>query len=51
MMSSPATRHARRRVGKPLSFLHVSKAEIDLPPEIDHFAPEVYAKSADNFSA
>jgi len=35
--------------GKPLSFLHVSKAEIDLPPEIDHFAPEVYAQSAENF--
>ena len=36
-------------VGKPLSFLHVSKAEIDLPPGIDHHAPEVYAKSAANF--
>jgi uncharacterized protein (DUF1015 family) len=35
-------------VGKPLSFLHISKAEIDLPPEIDHHAPEVYAKSAEN---
>ncbi len=35
--------------GKPLSFLHVSKAEIDLPPEIDHFAPEVYAQSAKTF--
>lgn len=36
-------------VGKPLSFLHVSKAEIDLPAGVDHHAPEVYAKSADNF--
>ncbi len=36
--------------GKPLSFLHISKAEIDLPPEIDHYAPEVYAKSADNLN-
>jgi len=34
---------------KPLSFLHVSKAEIDLPPEVDHYAPEVYARSAMNF--
>jgi uncharacterized protein (DUF1015 family) len=33
---------------KPLSFLHISKAEIDLPAEIDHYAPEVYAKSAEN---
>lgn len=37
-----------RAVGKPYSFLHISKAEIDLPPEIDHYAPEVYAKSAEN---
>ena len=36
-------------IGKPLSFLHVSKAEIDLPPEVDHYAPEVYARSAENF--
>ncbi len=35
--------------GKPLSFLHVSKAEIDLPPAVDHYAPEVYARSALNF--
>lgn len=37
-----------RAAGKPYSFLHVSKAEIDLPPEVDHYAPEVYAKSAEN---
>jgi uncharacterized protein (DUF1015 family) len=37
-----------RAAGKPLSFLHISKAEIDLPPEVDHYAPEVYAKSAEN---
>jgi len=37
-----------RAAGKPYSFLHISKAEIDLPPEVDHFAPEVYAKSAEN---
>jgi uncharacterized protein (DUF1015 family) len=37
-----------RASGKPYSFLHISKAEIDLPPQIDHYAPEVYAKSAEN---
>ena len=37
-----------RAQGKPYSFLHISKAEIDLPPEVDHYAPEVYAKSAAN---
>ena len=38
----------QRAAGKPYSFLHISKAEIDLPAEIDHYAPEVYAKSAEN---
>ncbi|MBL0165651.1 MAG: DUF1015 domain-containing protein [Propionivibrio sp.] len=38
----------QRAAGKPYSFLHISKAEIDLPPEIDHYAPEVYARSAEN---
>jgi uncharacterized protein (DUF1015 family) len=32
----------------PLSFLHVVKPEIDLPPETDHYAPEVYAKGGEN---
>src|SRR5579862_8559229 len=35
--------------GNPLSFLHVSKPEIDLPPETDAHAPEVYAKGRENF--
>ncbi len=35
--------------GNPLSFLHVSKPEIDLPPAADHYAPEVYAKGNENF--
>ena len=35
--------------GNPLSFLHVSKPEIDLPPATDLYAPEVYAKGKDNF--
>jgi len=35
--------------GKAFSFLHISKAEIDLPADTDPYAPEVYAKSAENF--
>ncbi|HEY5909929.1 MAG TPA: DUF1015 family protein [Verrucomicrobiae bacterium] len=35
--------------GNPLSFLHVSKPEIDLPPSTDPYAPEVYAKGKENF--
>jgi len=35
--------------GNPLSFLHVSKPEIDLPPAVDLYAPEVYAKGKENF--
>lgn len=36
--------------GKPLSFLHVSKPEIDLPPGTDLYSPAVYAKGAENFA-
>jgi len=40
---------ARERAkGKPWSFLHVSKAEIDLDPAIDPYDSAVYAKAADN---
>jgi uncharacterized protein (DUF1015 family) len=40
---------ARQRAeGKPFSFLHVSKAEIDLDPSINPYDPAVYAKPADN---
>jgi len=35
--------------GNPLSFLHVSKPEIDLPPGTDPSTPEVYAKGKENF--
>lgn len=35
--------------GNSLSFLHVSKPEIDLPPATDIHAPEVYAKGRENF--
>jgi uncharacterized protein (DUF1015 family) len=40
---------ARQRAdGKPFSFLHVSKAEIDLDPAINPYDPAVYAKAAEN---
>jgi uncharacterized protein (DUF1015 family) len=37
--------------GNPLSFLHVTRAEIDLPPGIDPYTPQVYAKARENFAA
>jgi uncharacterized protein (DUF1015 family) len=37
-----------RASGKPWSFLHISRPEIDLPADTDVHAPEVYAKAADN---
>ena len=41
---------ARDRVkGKPWSFLHVSRAEIDLDPAIDPYDRAVYAKAGANF--
>jgi uncharacterized protein (DUF1015 family) len=33
---------------RPWSFLHISKPEIDLPEGTDPYAPEVYAKAAEN---
>ena len=36
--------------GNPLSFLHVSKPEIDLPPGTDLYSPAVYAKGKENFA-
>jgi uncharacterized protein (DUF1015 family) len=47
VMSSDEAREMAR--GNPLSFLHVSKPEIDLPPGTDIYSPEVYAKGAENF--
>lgn len=35
--------------GNPLSFLHVSKPEIDLDPKINLYDPQVYAKGKENF--
>ena len=36
--------------GNPLSFLHVSRAEIDLPAGADPHADEVYERAAENFA-
>jgi uncharacterized protein (DUF1015 family) len=38
----------QRAAGKPWSFLHVSKAEIDLDPAVDAYDGAVYAKAAAN---
>ncbi|MCW8890679.1 MAG: DUF1015 family protein [Sedimenticola sp.] len=47
-----STAEAREMVeGKPWSFLHISRSEVDLPPEVDPYSPQVYAKAADNLSA
>ena len=37
--------------GRPWSFLHVSRPEIDLPARTDPHAEEVYAKGAENLNA
>lgn len=42
---------ARERAdGKPWSFLHISKPEIDLPEDTDPYSPAVYAKAAENLA-
>ena len=47
VMSSEEAR--QMAAGNPLSFLHVSKPEIDLTPGTDLYSPQVYAKGAENF--
>ena len=45
------TEEARARAaGKPWSFLHISKPEIDLPAGTDPYSPPVYAKGAENLA-
>jgi uncharacterized protein (DUF1015 family) len=34
--------------GRPWSFLHISRPEVDLPQGVDPYAPEVYAKASEN---
>jgi uncharacterized protein (DUF1015 family) len=48
VMSSEEAREIAK--DNPLSFLRVSKPEIDLPHSIDLYAPEVYAKGKKNFT-
>jgi uncharacterized protein (DUF1015 family) len=46
------TDEARRlAAGNPLSFLHVTRSEIDLPDGTDPYSGEVYARARDNFAA
>jgi uncharacterized protein (DUF1015 family) len=47
VMSSEEAREMAK--DNPLSFLHVSKPEIDLPPGTDLYTPQVYAKGKENF--
>jgi uncharacterized protein (DUF1015 family) len=47
VLSSAEARECAK--GKPWSFLHVSKPEIDLDPAIDPYDRAVYAKAAENF--
>jgi uncharacterized protein (DUF1015 family) len=44
---SSAEARARAR-GRPWSFLHISKPEIDLAPDTDPYSAPVYAKAAEN---
>jgi uncharacterized protein (DUF1015 family) len=37
--------------GNPLSFLHVTRSEIDLPPDTDPYSPLVYEKARENLHA
>lgn len=48
VMSSDEAREMA--AGNPLSFLHVSKPEIDLPVGTNLYSPEVYAKGKENFA-
>lgn len=36
--------------GRPWSFLHISRPEVDLPEGTDPYAPQVYAKAAENLT-
>ena len=47
-----STPEARQLVaGNPLSFLHVSRAEIDLPESTDPYSAEVYEEASRNFES
>jgi len=47
-----STEEARQAAsGNPLSFLHVTRSEIDLPPDADPYATEVYDKARENLAS
>ncbi|MGE0453322.1 MAG: DUF1015 domain-containing protein [Vicinamibacteria bacterium] len=47
-----STEEARQLAsGEPLSFLRVTRAEIDLPPDADPYAPQVYERARQNLQA
>ena len=47
-----STEEARQRAaGNPLSFLRVTRSEIDLPPDTDPYSPRVYEKARENLAA
>jgi uncharacterized protein (DUF1015 family) len=47
-----STEEARQlAAGNPLSFLHVTRSEIDLPPGTDPYSPAVYAKAKEQLAA
>ena len=47
-----STEEARQiAAGNSLSFLHVTRAEIDLPPDTDPYSPSVYEKARANLEA
>ena len=46
-----STEEARQIAGgNPLSFLHVTRSEIDLPPGTDPYSPEVYDRARRNYN-
>lgn len=47
-----STEEARQLAsGNPLSFLHVTRSEIDLPPGTDPYSPQVYGKARENLES
>jgi uncharacterized protein (DUF1015 family) len=47
-----STEEARQMAaGNPLSFLRVTRSEIDLPPDTDPYSSEVYAQAKENLAA
>lgn len=47
-----STEEARQIVaGNPLSFLRVTRSEVDLPPDVDPYSAAVYVRAKDNLAA